>query len=183
MSIYKNSSYIIICILLFFTACRKTKDGELIPPITTEEMGIILLELQFAEMKSIGNFSDSLLLDNKKKQERNFDSLAYYYQEILERHDIDFKLFKEYMSWYKNNAKFLDSALHYAVNKMEEIYIDDLSDEEKDFEEFKMENNLKAKDIEDLQNSLPPMLKKAPEFEQENQEATEILNKAEKEIE
>lgn len=179
---FKYITYISICILLF-TGCRKTKDGELIPPITTDEMGIILLELQFAEMKSIGNFPDSVLIDNKKKQERNFDSLAYYYQEVLEKHSLDFKTFKEYMAWYKNNAKFLDSALHYAVNKMEEIYIDDLTENEEDFEDFHKENPIENADIEQLKDDIPPMLKKAPGFEEKDQEAEQILNQAEKEIE
>lgn len=120
---------ILLAIFLAFTSCHRTEDGELVPPISVDEMGMVLLELQYAEQKSIGKFSDSLSLATKKL-DRNFDSLSYYYQEVLDRHDMNFKEFVEYLDWYKENAHFLDQALAHAKEVLEENII--LPSEDKD---------------------------------------------------
>ena len=115
--------------LSFFISCNETKDGELIPPVSVEEMGLILLELQYAEQKSIGAFPDSVDVSNKK-MDRNFDSLAFFYQEVFERYDTNFETFKESLDWYKSNAKFLDQALNHAKEVLESHKIEKPKDEE-----------------------------------------------------
>lgn len=122
----KHSSLHIIFTALFlilFLSCNDTKDGELIPPVSIEEMGMTLLELQYAEQKSIGAFPDSLQRVTKKA-DRNFDSLALFYQEVFMRNNTDFESFKENLEWYKSNAKFLDEALAYAKEVLEKNKIE-----------------------------------------------------------
>lgn len=137
-------------ILFYMFACNQTQDGELVPPINVNKMGTILLELQYAEQKSIGKFSDSLSKATKKL-DRNFDSLAYYYQEVLDRNEIDFQDFVEYLDWYKQNAQFLAQALDHAKELLVEhqVLSEEGADEKGKINSFLLDEDLKQEVLQE----------------------------------
>lgn len=168
--------YLFISIILGFSACKQTEDGEVQPPIPTKEMGILIMELQYAEQYSIGLHSDSTLRI-EQPNERNYDTLAYFYQEILEKYNIDFPKFVEYLDWYKAHAHFLDTALNYALENLEEHFLERPEESDDINEDFKRRDQIFR---ENKEMRVAPGLEMMDSPEEPNTQ--EILKQAEEEL-
>lgn len=83
--------------------CKTNKENA---PISREKMTSILLDVHFAEAYSSMLKSDSL---QKKHNNKNIDSLALFYKQILNKHQVSIDLFDSAMKWYSNHPQEMDS--------------------------------------------------------------------------
>lgn len=98
------------------TGCKE-KETHL-PP---DRMQKILADLHLAEVYSTTVGQDS----THGAVEKNLDSLAHYYREILAHHEIGFDEFRRSMEWYTRNPEQLDTIyarMMPAFSELEAIY-------------------------------------------------------------
>jgi len=111
----KPSSILIILITVFTlqTGCKSLPDN---PPVASDKMSKILLDMQIAETYSLG-LGDSVT----NKFEKNYDSLGVFYRSILKKYDISFEDFKDAMAWYGERPAKMDSLLSGVLTQLSEI--------------------------------------------------------------
>lgn len=90
--------------LIFLLLGCKTNHEQ--APISREKMTSILLDVHYAEAYSSMLKSDSL---QKKYNNKNIDSLAFFYKQILNKHQVSFDLFDSAMNWYSIHPQEMDS--------------------------------------------------------------------------
>jgi hypothetical protein len=76
-------------------------------PIDSEKMKAILMDMHIAEAYSSLIVVDSL---QKKKFNKNTDSLAVFYQTIFKQHQVNLTQFEAAIQWYALHPEALDSA-------------------------------------------------------------------------
>ena len=87
---------------LFMASCHiRTNDNHLSPA----KMGRIILDIQLAESYSTIIGRDSIYKGNEK----NLDSLARFYKEILAHHKVSQQEFSSSLDWYRTHPEMLDS--------------------------------------------------------------------------
>ena len=99
----------LITCMLFFMACKQEKPADIPPP----KMELILTDLHLAETYS-SMVSDSL----HRVNEKNIDSLAVYYNDILKHHNVSKEEFKSSLEWYRNNPSELDTVYGHMIQDM-----------------------------------------------------------------
>lgn len=108
--------YVLLIGTILATGCRKKEDR--LPP---DKMRKILTDLHLAEVYSTMVGQDSM----RGAVEKNLDSLAHYYREILAHHQTSFEEFRRSMDWYTRNPEQLDSVyarMLPAFSELEAIY-------------------------------------------------------------
>lgn len=102
-----------VALLLLQTGCKSLPDN---PPVATDKMSKILLDMQIAETYSLG-LGDSVT----NKFEKNYDSLGVFYRSIFKKYDISFEDFKDAMKWYEERPPKMDSLLSGVLSQLSEI--------------------------------------------------------------
>lgn len=92
-----------LSLILFLFACKTNLEQA---PISREKMTSILLDVHYAEAYSSMLKSDSL---QKKYNNKNIDSLAFFYKQILNKHQVSLDLFDSAMKWYSTHPQEMDS--------------------------------------------------------------------------
>lgn len=87
-------------------------------------MKLILLDVHFAESYS-SMLSDTL---QKKSNNKNIDSLAVFYGQILKKHGVSYELFDSAMNWYSDHPNELDSVYTYLLPVMDSLKTTTLKD-------------------------------------------------------
>lgn len=87
-------------LLLVFSACTPKRSE---PPIPLDSLENILLDVHLAESYSIG------LGDSAHRQDKNRDTLAFFYRSVLAHHQIDLQRFLSAMDWLKEHPDAADS--------------------------------------------------------------------------
>lgn len=110
-----RSIIITLLIVCCTTACNNDE-----PPLPPEKLQAILLDLHFAEGYSMMVTDSTHFL-----REKNKDSLAVFYNDVLKHHNVPKDKFLETMEWYKRHPEELDSV--YArmlpeLGKLESLY-------------------------------------------------------------
>ncbi|MES2479320.1 MAG: DUF4296 domain-containing protein [Bacteroidota bacterium] len=109
-----------ICLssLSLITSLIACKSNNTEAPINKEKMKLILLDVHFAESYSSMLKNDTL---QKKSSNKNIDSLAVFYGQILEKHGISYELFDSAMNWYSHHPEELDSVYTYLLPVMDSL--------------------------------------------------------------
>jgi len=97
---------------LFQYGCKSLPDK---PPVPQDKMTRVLLDMQLAESYSMG-LGDSV----KNKFEKNYDSLAIFYQSILKHHKLTLEEFTTAMDWYEAHPVMIDSVFNNVINLLSE---------------------------------------------------------------
>jgi Domain of unknown function (DUF4296) len=79
-----------------------------------EKMRKVLADMHMAEVYSTITGRDS----THKNQERNMDSLAHYYKEILAHYSITPEDFNKSADWYRANPDMLDSVYNDMLSRV-----------------------------------------------------------------
>lgn len=102
----------IFFLLLLFTACKQKEVAEIPAP----KMEKILQDIHIAEVYS------SMVTDtNHRVAEKNKDSLAMYYNDILKHHNITADQFRDGIEWYKNHPAELDTVYGRMIKNMQPV--------------------------------------------------------------
>lgn len=115
--IIKKVACLFLPALVLLVAVLSCSEKKQKPPISLDEMQLLLLDLHLAESYSVGLYPDSL----KKKFDKNPDSLAVYYAAVFRHHNINADEFKEVMDWYKQHPDMLDSLYNRVLDKANEL--------------------------------------------------------------
>jgi len=75
------------------------------PQIPAKKMEKVLADIHLAEVYSMLVGKDS----SNRTRERNFDSLAVYYQTVFKHHKVTYAQFQASLDWYKQHPEELDS--------------------------------------------------------------------------
>ncbi len=101
---------IVLCALVIgLAACNQKEE----PPVSPVKMQEILTDLHLAEAYSM-MVSDSLHIARNKDK----DSLAVYYKDILAHHKLTEAEFLKGLDWYKQHPNLLDSVYAEVVTEM-----------------------------------------------------------------
>jgi hypothetical protein len=103
---------ILIVLLICQSGCKSLPDN---PPVPSEKMSKILLDMQIAETYSLG-LGDSVT----NKFEKNYDSLGVFYRSIFKKYDVSFEDFKDAMKWYEERPPKMDSLLSNVLTQLSE---------------------------------------------------------------
>lgn len=98
----KQLFVLVCCCSLLSCNFFKPKEDHLSP----DKMAKVLTDLQVAEMYSTMVGRDTAA---HKGQEKNLDSLAHYYKEILAHHQVSLDELNKSLEWYRQNPDQLDS--------------------------------------------------------------------------
>lgn len=99
--------FIVLFCCFSLLACHNTSDDHIAP----DKMALILTDLQIAEAYSTMVGRDTI---EHRTVEKNMDSLAHYYKEILAHHHITMDELNKSLEWYRMNPTQLDTV----YNKM-----------------------------------------------------------------
>lgn len=102
----------LFAVLILFAACDQKEQ----PPVNADKMQKILTDLHVAEAYS-AMVSDTLHIARNK----NYDSLAVYYKDILSHHKVTEDEFIKGIDWYKRRPDLLDSVYVNVLNNLTEI--------------------------------------------------------------
>ncbi|MGC4056747.1 MAG: DUF4296 domain-containing protein [Chitinophagaceae bacterium] len=91
-----------IPVLNVFSSCQREDK----PPIPREQMAQILIDIHLAEAYAGILTKDSVHAAVKVK---NIDSLAVYYKEILQKHQVKADSFDSAFKWYRYHPALMDS--------------------------------------------------------------------------
>jgi hypothetical protein len=100
-------------LLLFFIACGKVKG----PEISREKMEHVLLDVQLAEVYSTMAAKDS----TESQGLKNDDSLAVYYKEIFDHHQVTAQQFMHSLDWYRAHPDELDSIFAHSLRTLDKM--------------------------------------------------------------
>lgn len=109
--VYLNSLFLICS----FWSCKSPAEQA---PIGKEKMSSILLDVHFAEAYSSLLKSDSL---QKKSSNKNIDSLAVFYRQILDKYQVSTGLFDSAIKWYSLHPAELDSVYAVILPKLDSL--------------------------------------------------------------
>jgi hypothetical protein len=101
---------ILLVFLVFFSACNNGKEEHL--PVA--KMQQVLADIHMAESYSIYVNQDS----GRHFSARQMDSLAVYYQQVFQHHQITLEQFEQSLHWYKKNPAALDSVYSGIIPEM-----------------------------------------------------------------
>ena len=96
----KQTLLLLLFAFLFFS-CEEMNA----PHYPPAKMQAILQDIHTAESYSIILKQDS----SRRGAQRDYDSLAFYYQTIFQHYDTDEKEFEQSLKWYKQHPQELDS--------------------------------------------------------------------------
>jgi hypothetical protein len=100
--------------VLLITACKQNNTALTSGHLPPKKMEQILYDMQLADV-----YSSSVVVDSVHRfGNRNMDSLAIYYNEILKHHGTTYEAFNESIAWYKENPVELDSVYTRVLNKI-----------------------------------------------------------------
>lgn len=99
--------------LLSLAACNAGK-----PPVAEDKMAAVLVDIHLAEARASQIPADS---NGHADMGRNLDSLAVFYQSVLQHHSLDTATFREAMNWYSAHPEQLDSVYKKGVVRLEGI--------------------------------------------------------------
>lgn len=88
-------------------ACSEKKEQA---PIPMPKMEKILTDLHIAEI-----YSTMLDTSAIKRNDKNIDTLAVYYKDVLNHHKVSLEKFKEGMEWYKAHPGDIDSCYKHMI--------------------------------------------------------------------
>lgn len=91
-------------------ACQQQKEH-----LPADRMERLLLDLQLAEVYGTMAGTDSLHNNGL----RNVDSLALFYQEVLDHHQVTFEQFKQSLDWYREHPDKLDTVYVRTMNTLD----------------------------------------------------------------
>ena len=101
----------VLAALLLLYACEAGN-----PPVPQAQMAALLTDIHIAEVRATQvRAADSIPLTGEK----NMDSLALYYREILEHHHLDTATFRKALDWYTERPVALDSVYKETVRGLE----------------------------------------------------------------
>lgn len=103
---YRYTAFILLSV--FLVACSANKKTE--APIPLPKMEQILTDLHIAEV-----YSTMLDTGVNKRNEKDIDSLAVFYKDVLTHHKISVGKFKEGMAWYKAHPGDIDTCYKHMV--------------------------------------------------------------------
>ena len=92
----------LLLVILAFAACKSKVSTYHLPPA---KMGKLMMDIHTAEIYSSIVTKDSL----HRRDEKNMDSVAFYYKEIFAHYRITKEQFDESMDWYRHHPEDLDS--------------------------------------------------------------------------
>jgi hypothetical protein len=87
--------------------------------LSVKKMSKILLDIQIAESYSTLVGRDS----THKNNEKNLDSLAVYYKEILAHHKVSQQEFSESLDWYRSHPDVLDSVYEKIIPEITKMQV------------------------------------------------------------
>lgn len=105
-----------VLLLMFIIGCCSCKQGQETPPLPEARMQAVLLDMHMAETYSLG-LGDS----TKNRFEKNYDSLAVFYNSILKHHHLTFKEFNDALNWYRERPIAIDSLYTKVLNQLNEL--------------------------------------------------------------
>lgn len=95
------TAFALTAVVLHTSSCRKEEK----PPISKEELASIMIDVHLAEAYTSLMHKDS----TAKGPEKNLDSLAFYYKDILNKHHLTTQAFDSAFQWYRFHPALLDS--------------------------------------------------------------------------
>ncbi len=98
--------------LVLMLSCKQTET----PPIPLPKMSDILTDIHVAEYYSQGLGDDSI-----KRFKKNFDSLAYFYQSILQHHQVSYSSFDSAIVWLTERPLIMDSVYILVAANLEQL--------------------------------------------------------------
>lgn len=104
----KNRYVLILLLTAFITACSNSNKEQ--APIPMPQMEKILTDLHMAEV-----YSTMLDTGINKRNEKNIDSLAVFYKDVLTHHKVSIAQFKDGMAWYKAHPGDIDSCYKHMI--------------------------------------------------------------------
>lgn len=93
---------------ILLAACSNNSKDE--APIAMPKMEKILIDLHMAEV-----YSTMLDTGMNRRNEKNIDSLAVFYKDVLQHHNVSLEQFKEGMAWYKAHPGEIDSCYKHMI--------------------------------------------------------------------
>lgn len=103
-----NSILILLCSVVMFS-CKPKEEGHL----SQDKMERVITDLQIAEVNSM-IMSDS----THQARNKNYDSLAVYYKDVLHHHNLTLEEFSKSLEWYKNNPDELDTVYAHVITDL-----------------------------------------------------------------
>lgn len=101
---------VLVFAILLMTSCKeKGSEGHL----SAKKMEDILVDIHYAEVYST-MVNDSL----HRIKNKNKDSLAVFYANILKHHDVSPEFFQQSMTWYENHPGELEDIYAYVLLKV-----------------------------------------------------------------
>jgi hypothetical protein len=100
-----------LLLLLLTAACHKDQ-----PPVSAEKMIPLLADIHLAEAASNMIHPDS----GRIQGEKNLDSLAQWYRDILAHHQMSREEFVKAMAWYKAHPGTLDTLYGHVIANLNE---------------------------------------------------------------
>lgn len=97
-------------LVFILAACKQQKEH-----LPADQMERLLLDIQLAEVYGSMAGTDSLQTDRL----RNVDSLAVFYQEVLDHHHVTFEQFKQSLDWYREHPDKLDTVYVRTMNTLD----------------------------------------------------------------
>lgn len=109
----KRILFLVLCTFIFIS-CKETVFDDGKAGISHAEMAAILTDLHIAEA-----YSNVLREDTGNRAgQKNIDSLAVYYKEVLQHHNVTLKDFEESMTYYREHPAQLDSVYSIVVTEL-----------------------------------------------------------------
>ncbi len=103
---YKVAAAVLLSIV--FVACNPSQNDK--APIPMARMEKILIDIHIAEI-----YSTMLDTGVLRRNEKNLDSLAVFYKDVLKHHNVSLEQFHEGMEWYKAHPAELDSCYKHMI--------------------------------------------------------------------
>lgn len=106
-------AFVFLSCCIFTISCKHATTTHL----SQEKMKAVLTDIHLAESYSIVVNQDSA----HQGSDKNYDSLAAYYQSIFKHHGISKTTFEQSLQWYKQNPAELDSVYTKMINGMPDL--------------------------------------------------------------